>query len=746
MAPWNKIVSKLKAFLYNIALRTIAPNEALGMIKTNITDRVVLGVCGLLTVVLVLATWNIHFFPSDEKHYFFSAALRLPHLNYLSEIHKGVDSADDVFLHGKEVLVLLFALMQNALRDHTTVRPLMLVIILAFGASGLLIYHIAKNYWGRAIALVVFGVFMTCLWPYVYVLFPRHQPLGLFFVLLAIFILQQARHPTTRDLLLFLSGSSLSCALYSSTVTAAYFPFFLAAFGVASLAAHATGRPQEIPRIAKDALLILVGFLVPFLAINAPDITGNIKNYLRYIQISSSINHFYYNQPMLQQWFSGPMIGIRGGWAWVASYLFLVLPVLFPVCLLLFFYVLSAIARSRSRGFQLQNAGLLLLSLSPLFLAEIKGVAQYGANYFPALLGFLLLLGQGLFLLEQKYISGAFSLRSRRRLVAAGLLALGLHIGVNAYLLFTDVFPSRMATALISDKLRSLNVQEVYVHPHPLRGVFCDNLDPELLKKITFVPITNIYWPSAGYIFLPPVAGRTLFNCCFSYDDFDDDVYLNELIKQDALGRYAVASFKTVASSKIWSQEEEILSYMHLILRQFSPEDLKRGKAWILDARKLRQDLAQNLPRKEYVDLLLNGVENIGTRENIYHYQGAFQRFLSPATVEKMTVPLTKVGDPQDSLVLYVFKRNPQNGFFFPCGRDYASVPLPAAAIPAEQNQGAAPFTFKKPLALEPGDYYFSIFRTGKTSDQDYYQILSDPDRQKISSLLIPGLPAPGNP
>ena len=54
--------------------------------------------------------------------------------------------------------------------------------------------------------------------------------------------------------------------------------------------------------------------------------------------------------------------------------------------------------------------------------------------------------------------------------------------------------------------------------------------------------------------------------------------------------KYVVASFKTMASSRIWNQEEELCTYQDLTLGRITDYDRRKGFAWILDAKKLQQD------------------------------------------------------------------------------------------------------------------------------------------------------------
>ena len=69
--------------------------------------------------------------------------------------------------------------------------------------------------------------------------------------------------------------------------------------------------------------------------------------------------------------------------------------------------------------------------------------------------------------------------------------------------------------------------------------------------------------------------------------DFDSDPELSQLLKSKEIEKYAVASFKTFGTSRMWVHESEVTTYRDLTLKEISDEDRWRGRAWILDAAKL---------------------------------------------------------------------------------------------------------------------------------------------------------------
>ena len=144
-------------------------------------------------------------------------------------------------------------------------------------------------------------------------------------------------------------------------------------------------------------LLILAGFLIIFFYVNLPDIVLNVRNFVEYVHISGAFNHFYYNQIALQQWFPHIHVGeVRAGWIWIFKYLVLILPVLFPLYIFAVAYLCWRIFRVPTWSLRLQIIGIIALSFVSPVLAEAVKVAQYGSNYFPVIIGILLLLGYAL--------------------------------------------------------------------------------------------------------------------------------------------------------------------------------------------------------------------------------------------------------------------------------------------------------------------------------------------------------------
>ena len=681
----------------------------------HLTYAVIVFSC-LLGFSLALATWHINFWPSDTETYFIEPALKLHSLNHISQIHESFDEERVRWLHGKEMFILSASFMQSVMNDFESLRPFILVCILSVCFSGILIFLIAQRYWGAGIGLLAFGIFSSSFWPYIYILFAKHQPLGLFFFLLALLLLQQADPSRKGKTFLFLSGAALATALYSSSVSTLYLPYYLAGF----LYHYGKSRKGWAPAVG----LVAAGGLAVILYFNYPNIGHNIQSYFEYVQISCQYNHFFYNQRILEQWFPAHELTTRGGWLWIFRYFQLIMPVVFPVFVAAAGYLLVRGLKKRKNSLLLVLAVILLGWSSPV-LAEIRQVAQYGANYFTSFVGiiFLISFAAAVFLKEDwpKIPS-----RFKKAMIAAAL-ALGLlHVGMNAYIFADDIYPSRMATTLISDEIKKLGVDHIYTYKrHPHRVNIAENLSSELLKQVKLKGIDYLFQAKEGYILVPPITGDSIYYAANSfYVDFDDDISLNELWKKGNFKDYVVASFKTLASSRIWPHEEEILTYRYLMLNHFSKNIIEKGHAWIVDAKKFQQDFPNNQPSYDYAYIATKNIRNIGTQARVYIYRGYIWNMKTSTTVTRVAAKMYKVGDPADQLVARIYHSDAQQKTWVPVGKSFKSEPVDGRILKESPEGQTVRFHFPEPITLQAGnDYYFVIYRTGPPSDQDFYRV-----------------------
>ena len=368
---------------------------------------------------------------------------------------------------------------------------------------------------------------------------------------------------------------------------------------------------------------------------------------------------------------------------------------------------------------------MMILSFSSPFLAELKQVAQYGANYFTSMVGMVMLVGYTVFIyLKNGWFKNAGAMTKKIRLAIFAFVFLA-HAFVNFYIFSADVYPTRMVTTFLSKKIRDLGIKRIYSYKnHPFRRNLIDCLDPDLLKQLNFVEIKNIYQVTDGAILIPPVTGDSIYRVIFH--DFDKDIYLNELFRKGNIDDYALASFDTLSSSRIWLQEEEVLSYRDLILNHYAKKDKKRAKVWLLDAKKLKKDFEKNQPCDDYKHLVFGNVRNIGTKNIIYRYDGEQKILMKPMLLSHFMMRMYKVGNPTDQLMAYVYTVSKEDLVTIPIGEDFASLSVEGQTITSDPKGELVRFEFPRVLRLVPGPYWTVIYRTGKPDDKNFYRIYID--------------------
>lgn len=703
-----------------------------------------------ITFSLGAATWSMNFWHSDVKAYYFDAVLKLPTSKYLSQMHAGVDDERIRWLHGKELYILTASWMQRLMMDFKTIRPFVWVCLISLCGASILIFTISRFYWGHRIAWVVYFLFITSFWPYMYILFAKHHLQGLFCYLGAHALLMRAPSSRRSWVWLLSSGLALGTALFSSTIAAAYLPYyaagFLYAFGPrgerSPLGSFPSLKAQDLRLLSLNGLMVLLGVFLIVGYVNFPDIIGNLKKCWEYVKISGEHNHFFYNQRVLIEWMEPHRIN-RGGWLWVIKFFRMFMPVLFPLSLLGAGYLLSIYGpRLREKG--AKPFFMILLAFSSPLLAEVKGVAQYAANYFPSFLGILLLIGYSLHVFFQEHrIEGDSPLFKEsvsfrfRAWALFFLTAVISHILINFSIFITDIYPTRLATTFISKKIDELGLKRIYTYRnHPQAFFILTYLNPKTLERVRFTDIQHIYQPQEGYILIPPISGNSIYIAATSaYTDFDADLFLNTIVRRGLLKKYAVASFKTLVSSRYWPHEEEILTYRYLILNQFPEAEQEKSKVWILDVAKLRRDPKPHIPPDEDRRMVSQGIRNIGTKTRVYLFTGSMHVIPQPVHLQRLSVRMYKVGRPQDQLRAYLYKVEQKQPVWIPNSSSFTSRPLEGRALTRDPLGEMVTFSFSDPQRLSPGPYSIVIYRTGPASDEHFYRIYKD----EIGKQEFPG-------
>lgn len=523
-----------------------------------------------LAVLLAKETYDMCSWPTDSELAYIPAATRIFMTPFISDLHHSTLIQFKI-MHGKEALVVAIAILQHLLNDYEGLFPNILALILATAGSGLLIFLILRRIVNAHAAFLGFILFATSFWSYQYILQGAHQPLVMFHFLLATFFLLKF---DGRGRFYLLSGLALGLMLFSSPTAVIYLPYYLAAYIYQQ-------RLLGTQLLWKDQIktlgLIALGAIFVIIVFTIPDPIKNLREFADFLSKSRAGNHFQINEKALDT-----VLPRRGaGPIWIWKYFTLAMPVLFGAYILSIAYLLKQSIRQRSLLW------LILLSLSTPLTVELTQVAQFGRNYFSWLIGMIFLIA---------YASHRFFEKKHPRKIQKGALALILSIVIthamfNFKIFATDILPSRMATTNMYDWFMAHRDRPHYayvLHPHNINTANVINR-PAAKELVKFKRINSIREAKEGYMLIPPYTGKSIYVNC-SYPDFSEDEALNKLISSDEFKRFVVASFPSLASSRIWPQEEEYCSYLDLIEGPITSRERELAHSWIIDLEKLHRE------------------------------------------------------------------------------------------------------------------------------------------------------------
>jgi len=123
-------------------------------------------------------------------------------------------------------------------------------------------------------------------------------------------------------------------------------------------------------------------------------------------------------------------------------------------------------------------------------------------------------------------------------------------------------------------------------------------------------------------------------------------------------------------------------------------------------------------------------------------YNGIVMTKRKPALLSFQRLRIYKVGNPTDSLVTYVYKRNKNDlTIWLPHGEHFISQVVEGKNLTTDTQGQYVDFVFPETLKLEPGQYVLVTYRTGLASDEDFYRVYvrgKQYNQDYIQSAIIP--------
>lgn len=325
---------------------------------------------------------------------------------------------------------------------------------------------------------------------------------------------------------------------------------------------------------------IFAGFMMVFITLNLPDLKKNFTFYFNYIHISY-VRQFWTQFIVYNRFGYFEKRGIkispnttRGGFWWVPKVFFRMAPfhMLAYITALVSVIILNATSQITDWGSLIL---LIIASLTPILWAELTNACQVSRAYSSGLVGLSMLIGYGTYVFSKNHpFFWSFA-----------IMFLAITFFWNLWKFLTDVYPARMTLNNLIKALKKLEIKEIYTYKIPYNDLFFDNhLGDPYLNDLKINYIKSLEGVSIGWIFIPGTSlkGAYASDKMMECGDFEEDPVLNKLLENRGLEKISAVKFKTFGTSNIWLQENEVQSYLDLMLHDVTDKDRFRGYAWLL--------------------------------------------------------------------------------------------------------------------------------------------------------------------
>ena len=329
----------------------------------------------------------------------------------------------------------------------------------------------------------------------------------------------------------------------------------------------------------------LAGAVTALLAFTLPNIKKNLKYTFNNVvehQVKKKSHFRLYVDYFAKKGIAVSRDTLGGGWPWLPKVFFRLAP-WHSIFFLLSVAGLLAMALTGQISFV--NVFLItILSLSPIFWAQLTGASQCARTFSPGLVALPLATG---------YLLSA----TRANFWFPFLMIIILAFLWNLWKFFTDIYPARMVGPNLTKTLLSLKIKEFSTYDTEYNNILVKVIDPLVLKTMKINYIQSLNEVKEGWIVIPCTSSKAMEMSSaresIREGDYTKDPVLNELLDTRRIEKIASTKFKTFGASNIWVQESEVASYRDLILKEVTAQDRFRGYAWLINAKDLPQN--QNL-------------------------------------------------------------------------------------------------------------------------------------------------------
>ena len=338
---------------------------------------------------------------------------------------------------------------------------------------------------------------------------------------------------------------------------------------------------------------MVCGILLVFLVLMAPNFLDHLRGYIYYWQIPKLTNHQHlYQDYFKREGLRSPKKISAGGWRWYYKFHWLFTPhiLLALVISSLLLFVLTIVHENTI--FELTKLILILsVAISPIIFGELTQSPQIARAYYPSFVTLLFPVGCLVFELSKlNFLPDVFVL-----LIFLGSLYITHSIYWNGRILISDICPARMSGAKLIDIMLNNSKSAFFAYDIPQNELFANSILYGCESNIRVNFVKSINEIKEGFLIVPGIIHLAMnvgsSGKAQSSGDFRSDQLLNILIDTGKIKDVSIASFHTVASSRYWAQEGEMIAYIDLIHNKISQSYRNLGRGWLVDVARAREIL-----------------------------------------------------------------------------------------------------------------------------------------------------------